>query len=88
MVLLSSSLGRRDALCSSGFMDDVIFVHGRMPIPLQRVTSLRRRALANAPVASYWLYRAQRAPRLDEFIVQGGGACTAQLPCCRRAGAV
>jgi len=26
-------------------------------VPLQRVTSLRRRAQANAPVASYWLRR-------------------------------
>jgi len=48
-------------------------------IPLQRVTSLRRRAQANAPAASHWLQRL-RAPRLDESIVQrvpavGGGAC-------------
>jgi len=43
------------------FMDDVIFgsaytgngPHGGMLIPLQRVTSLRRRAQANAPAALY-----------------------------------
>jgi len=31
--------------------------HGGMSIPLQRVTPLRRHALANAPAASYWLCR-------------------------------
>ena len=40
-------------LCTSGFMDDVIFAHngpyGVTSVPLQRVTSLRRRAQADAP---------------------------------------
>jgi len=46
-------------LCTSGFMDDIIFVrngpYGDMSIPLQRMTLLRCRAQANAPAASYWL---------------------------------
>jgi len=41
--------------------DDVTSAHsgpyGGRSIPLQRVTSLRRRAQANAPAASYWLRR-------------------------------
>jgi len=41
-------------------MDDVIFAHNwpheSMSIPSQRVTSLRRRAQANAPAVSRWLY--------------------------------
>jgi len=41
-------------------------LHGRT---LQRVTSLRRRAQANAPAASCRGRR--RVPRLDESIVQG-----------------
>jgi len=32
-------------------------LNGAMSIPLQRVTSLRCRRQANAPVASYWLRR-------------------------------
>ena len=48
-----------DTLCTSGFMDDVIFAHnaqyGGVWIPLQRVTSLHRRVRANDPAASYWL---------------------------------
>ena len=55
-------------------------------MPLQRVTSLRRRAQANAPASSYWLSRVAddgvRRPRLDESIVQGvptgGVVCNAQ----------
>jgi len=39
-------------------MDDVTFAHnwpyGGMPIPLQQVTSLRRRVQANVPDASYY----------------------------------
>ena len=31
--------------------------HGSTSIPLQPLTSLRRREHTNAPVASYWLYR-------------------------------
>ena len=50
---------RCDTLCTSGFMDDVIFAHsepdGGISISLQRVTSLRRCVQANAPAASYWL---------------------------------
>jgi len=57
---LGPLLARRcDMLCTSGFMDDVMFAHNGqymelVDIPLQRVTSLRRRAPANAPAASYW----------------------------------
>ena len=52
-----------DALCISVFMDDIIFAHNELAIwgmsmPLQRVTSLRRRAQqANALATSYWLRR-------------------------------
>jgi len=60
----------RYTVCTSGFVDDVMFArngpHGGMPISLQRVTLLRRRAQANAPASSYWLRRV-----LDESIVQG-----------------
>jgi len=51
------------ALCISVFMDDIIFAHNELAIwgmsmPLQRVTSLRRRAQqANALATSYWLRR-------------------------------
>jgi len=42
-------------LCTSGFMDYVIFTHNGpyegMSISLQRVTSLRSRAQDNAPTA-------------------------------------
>jgi len=38
-------------------------------MPLQRVTSLRRRAQANAPAASYWSCR----------IVDGAGAVTGRV---------
>ena len=52
---------RCDTLCTSGLTDGVTLAHngpyGGMPIPLQRVTSLRRRAQANAPAASYWSLR-------------------------------
>ena len=48
-------------MCTSGCADDVKFAHngpyGGMSIALQRVTSLRRCAQANAPAASYWLRR-------------------------------
>ena len=48
-------------LHTSGRLDDVIFAHngiyGGMSIPLQRVTVLRRRGQANAPVGLYWLGR-------------------------------
>jgi len=47
-------------LCTSGFMDDVIFAHnglcGGMSISLRGVTSLRRRAQADAPASSYSLH--------------------------------
>ena len=53
--------------CDDPFMGDVIFSHNRpyggMSMPLQRVTSLRRRAQANAAAASYWLRR----------VLDGGG---------------
>jgi len=48
-------------LCTSGFTDDVVFARNGpyvgVPMPLQRVTSLRRRAQAHAPAASYCLSR-------------------------------
>ena len=50
-----------DTLCTSGFMDDVILARNGLcvgaSIPLLCVTSLRRRAPANAPAASCWLRR-------------------------------
>ena len=52
---------RCDTLCTSGFMDDVTIGHNGpragVSIPLQRVTSLRRRVQANAAAASYRLRR-------------------------------
>jgi len=64
-VARSSSGGVANAmpLCISVFMDDIIFAHNELAIwgmsmPLQRVTSLRRRAQqANALATSYWLRR-------------------------------
>jgi len=59
---------RCDTLIISGSVNDVVFVrdgpYGGMLISLQRVTSLRRRALANAPAASYRLLHVRRAPKL------------------------
>jgi len=47
------------------FMDDIVFAHrgphGSMSIMLQRVTSLNRRAQANALAALYWLHRVLEA---------------------------
>jgi len=47
---------RCDALCISGFVDDVMFVrngpYGGTRKPLQPVMSLRRRVQVNAPTAS------------------------------------
>jgi len=44
-------------ICTSGFMDVVTFArnwsYGGISMPLQRVTSLRRRAQDNAPAESY-----------------------------------
>ena len=48
---------RRNKLCISGFVDDVMFARngprGGMSIPLQRVTSLRLHAQANIPAVPY-----------------------------------
>jgi len=48
-------------LCFLCAMDDVIFARngpdGGMSTPLLRVTSMRRRAQADAPAASYWSRR-------------------------------
>ena len=64
---LHVTYGRGSILVRSGgetsrtscFVDDVVFTHNGpdrgMSTPLQRVTSLRRRAQANTPAASYWL---------------------------------
>ena len=55
---------RCDMLCTSGFMDDITFAHSAsyghtdcecISMLLQRVMSLRRRAQANDPAASYWV---------------------------------
>ena len=65
-------------------MDDVIFAlrpigpHRGMSTPLhQRVTSLRRRAKANASAPSYWLRRVVVAEirRVHRAGGGGGGAC-------------
>ena len=52
---------RCDTLCTSGFMDYVIFTHngprGGISTLLQPATSMRRRAQANARAASCWLRR-------------------------------
>jgi len=66
-----------NTLCISVLMGNVI-VHimcrnGGMSITLQRVTSLHRRAQANAPAASYWLRRVlEDGWRRDwtEFVMQ------------------
>ena len=63
--ILGASLGgvATHTLCASGLIDDVILAHNGpyegMSIPLQRVTSLRRRAQGrpNVPAVSYWLDR-------------------------------
>jgi len=71
---------------TSGFTDDVIFAHSGpsrgASIPLQRVTSLRRRVQATAAAASYWLRHGERRlapPRLDGGA--GGETCYTPLPC-------
>jgi len=55
------------------FMDDELFAHngqyGGLSISLRRVTSLRRRAQANAPAVSYWLCRLYKTTTCA--IVQG-----------------
>ena len=60
-------------------MDDVIFAHnvpfGGMSLDTDvpyLVTSLRRRALANAPDASYWLHR----------VLENGGCLDWMSPSC------
>jgi len=50
-------------LCTSGLRMTCSAHNGDMSIRLQRVTSLRRRAHANVPAASYWLC----------CVVDGGG---------------
>ena len=56
-----------------------------MSVPLQRVTSLRRRAQASTPVASYWLRRVlddggRRQLTSPSIAGCPGGACNAPLP--------
>jgi len=72
-------------------MYDVIFayngLYGGVSVPLQQVTSLRRRAQANAPAASYCLRRSctkvgAEARRVHRASGSGGGACSAPLPPC------
>jgi len=56
-------------------MNDVIFAHngpyGGMSIPLQRVTSLCRRAQANVPAASSWLRRIPEDGRQTSVLCKG-----------------
>jgi len=64
-------------------MDDIIFAH-ISSIPLQRMTSLRRRAQINAPAASYSLSRVlgdggRRGWTSSSCKDAGGVACTTAL---------
>jgi len=57
---------RCDTSCTSGFMDVVTFAHNNWPyggmlIPLQRVTSLRRRAQANDCDCHHHLFKVEFA---------------------------
>jgi len=83
------SLG--SALCTSGFVDDVIlFTHsgpyGMLSIALQQVLSLCRRAQANDPTATNWLRRVlddgvrRDCGRVHRARGAGGGACSVLLP--------
>jgi len=76
--------------CTSDFVNDVIFAHNgayrRVSIPLQRVTSLRRRAQANASAASHRLRRVQstaaaETKRVHHVRCTGDRACNAPLTC-------
>ena len=50
-----------------------------MSILRQQVTSLCRRAQANAPAGLYWLWR-RRAPRQDESTLQGVSGAESAMP--------
>ena len=73
---------RCDTLCTSGFMDDVIFAHNgpywRMSILLQQVTPLRRRAAALGLLVAPCRRRQALTLRYEGA---GGEACNASLPC-------
>jgi len=79
-------------LCTSGYMDDVVFAHNvpyRSILP-QRVASLRRRVQANTPAASYWLRRVLATAGAETGQVHrargvGGGVCNATSFCLRLA---
>jgi len=74
-------------LCTSGFMDNVIFAHngpyGVVSILLRRVTSLHRRVQACCVVLVALCHGRRRAgaPRLDDHRARGvgGGVCNAPL---------
>jgi len=70
-------------------MDDVIISHAlyaaHRSISLRRVTSLRRRVQADAPVASYWLRRVLDDGERQDYVVKGllaagGDVCSVPLP--------
>jgi len=85
-------LWRRCDRCTSGFMDDVICARmGQMEacrsMPVQLVTSLRRRGLANAADASNWLRRVldhvgAETGRVHRARGAGGRARGASVLCC------
>ena len=57
-----------------------------LSIPLQRVTSLRRRVHTDVPAASFWLRRVLTTTGAETRQVYramgvGGGACSAPLSC-------
>jgi len=63
-----------DTLCTSGFVNDVMFAYNG-PHAGGRPVDTAAASGANAPAVSYWLRRVLddsgcRLPRLDEFIVQ------------------
>ena len=71
------------------WMTSYLHIRRGMSVQLQRVTSLRCRAQANAPAASYWFSWLRRViddgghwdwPRLRARDA-GGGACNAPLHC-------
>ena len=74
---------RWDVLGIFGFTNDVtLWAIRRHSIPLQRVTSLRRRAQDNAPAASYWSRRVlDDGWRRDEKSLQCKGRRGRSLQC-------
>ena len=77
---------RCDALCTSGFVDGVVFAQNARHVDTVAASDVTASSCAGQRPYSV-LVRRRRAPRLDESVVQevppGGGACNAPLPCCR-----